>query len=502
MHPQKKYIIMECTPLIRDIEKICISYLEHNERIYVKRKWDYFKNDQVCSIAAKNNWTDLFLWGIKNKKNDIVKNDIVKNDIGVYFALNGNLKFLKWLDKHGYLNKSDTEICGNAASNGNLDVIKWARENLYSWDIKTCNNAALNNHFDILKFAIRNSCDIDHDDNDICSNAVLNGNFEMLKWAKKKGCKVNEKTYAYAAKTKNGIEMLKWLRNCDDYNEHKWDYWVCEEAAENGNLDMLKWIYEVEKGWKKRWDTKTCLYAAKNGHLEILKWVKETSPQVEFDREMCSLATVNRHLEVLKWAKINGAKNKLFEHIYLYAVGHNHLDIVKWAYENKYPINGYNLCDVAAENGRLEILKWIRENISDQVDYTNVCRYGARHLNILKYLSECGEKIGDDICNYICETAARYGNLDLLKWIVDEKKLVYNNMMETICYAAVEDDENNKSKKILKWMKSKGYKFDKYVCKFAAFHSNTKILKWLKNNGCSCSGKYHDSKYYNNFELF
>ena len=48
--------------------------------------------------------------------------------------------------------------CSNAAYNGHLEVLKWARLNGCNWNSNTCINAAQNGHLEILKWFKENNC--------------------------------------------------------------------------------------------------------------------------------------------------------------------------------------------------------------------------------------------------------------------------------------------------------------------------------------------------------
>ena len=50
------------------------------------------------------------------------------------------LKYTQYFYDLNLLNKN--KICENAAWNGHLEVLKWARENCCNWDELTCANAA------------------------------------------------------------------------------------------------------------------------------------------------------------------------------------------------------------------------------------------------------------------------------------------------------------------------------------------------------------------------
>ena len=52
--------------LIEDLSNICLSYLEEEEKIYIKEEWDKFDKKFVCDIAAKHGWLDLLRWAREN----------------------------------------------------------------------------------------------------------------------------------------------------------------------------------------------------------------------------------------------------------------------------------------------------------------------------------------------------------------------------------------------------------------------------------------------------
>jgi len=51
---------------------------------------------------------------------------------------------------------SQKRTCAMAASAGNLEVLKWARENGCQWDQSTCAYAAAGNHLEVLQWAREN----------------------------------------------------------------------------------------------------------------------------------------------------------------------------------------------------------------------------------------------------------------------------------------------------------------------------------------------------------
>ena len=123
------------------------------------------------------------------------------------------------------------DVCAEAAKVGNLDVLKWARENDCPWDETTCAHAALRGHLEILKWARENDCPWN---GSTCSTAAYKGRLEVLKWARENGC--------------------------------PWTAWTCAQAAYGGHLEVLKWARENGCPW----DSRTIAYAYP--HHEVRQW--------------------------------------------------------------------------------------------------------------------------------------------------------------------------------------------------------------------------------------
>jgi hypothetical protein len=192
---------------------------------------------------------------------------------------------LKWRLSEGW--PSD-DACSDAARNGHLDVLKWARANGCPWDEWTC--AYATRYFHILKWARENGCPWDAD---TCSWAAGNGHLDVLKWARANGCPWDEWTCAYATRY---FHILKWARE----NGCPWDEWTCAFAAKRGHLETLKWA----RANGCPWDEWTCRKSAEFGHLETLKWVRANG--CPWDSEVCTNAAEGGHLETLKWVRANG----------------------------------------------------------------------------------------------------------------------------------------------------------------------------------------------------
>ena len=132
--------------------------------------------------------------------------------------------------------KNPDSLCCEAATKGNLEMLKWARENGCPWDGRTCVVAAFHGHLEMLKWARENGCPWDEC---TCAVAAQNGHLEMLKWARENGCPWDVLTCTYAAG--NGhLEVLKWARE----NGCPWDFWTSSLARWCRHLEVLKWALE------------------------------------------------------------------------------------------------------------------------------------------------------------------------------------------------------------------------------------------------------------------
>src|SRR5947207_3703945 len=147
--------LMNLLELPKDINNICISYFTEDEIIYFNNEWNKFLKSHVCNIAAKNGW---------------------------------------------------------------IDLLKWARERKYRWNILTCIYAAENGHLELLRLARMNGCQWN---STIWLVAAENGYFEILKYLKNNGCPMNLYTCGYAARGGH-LDAIKWLILLPENEDDRW----------------------------------------------------------------------------------------------------------------------------------------------------------------------------------------------------------------------------------------------------------------------------------------
>jgi hypothetical protein len=151
-----------------------------------------------------------------------------------------------------------------------------------------------------------------------------------------------------------------------------------EVAWENKSL-LISWLDEPSFCWQ----------VAKTNKLELLKWIREEK-QCQWNERTIDAAVCQGNLEM-----------------------------VKYCIANKCPIN-WSACGCAASGGRLEVLKYLREEAKAPWDSWTATRAASNgHLHILEYLVE---RKFDEYEEDACEFAAKHGHLDCLKYLHETAK--------------------------------------------------------------------------------
>jgi len=205
-----------------------------------------------------------------------------------------------------------------------------------------------------------------------------------------------------------------------------------------------------------------------------------------------------------KWNKFNKIK------ICDIAAENGWLDLLKWAREKNYKWNN-SLLGSAAKNGHLKVLKWALQNGCQWYWYENnsiyECAAENGHFEVLKWIHENGCKWNCKQDNWTCAFAAKNGHLDMLKWARqnncywDKKTCAYaakNGHLETLKWARQNGCEwdswtcssaaLNGHLLTLKWARQNGCEWDSWTCAYAAKSGHLEVLKWARQNGCEWDG--------------
>lgn len=203
-------------------------------------------------------------------------------------ASEGHLDVLRWAVSKGCRLSDHTMRC--AIEGGHLDVVRWGNEQGCPWPVNACRLAALGAHVDILRLAREEGLPWNEE---TCMSAAEAGDLGTLRFARRSGCPWDARTASSAA-WGNNFEVLKWAvaHGCPVGKE------VSHGAALSGNLPMLRWLREEAYSFDKR----TCSYAALGGHLEALRYLRDTG--CPWDEDTAACAAQGGHLQVLRWAVV------------------------------------------------------------------------------------------------------------------------------------------------------------------------------------------------------
>ena len=233
--------------------------------------------------------------------------------------------------------------------------------------------------------------------------AAENGHLHVIQWALSNyiSCGAHVQLPAIAARHRQWKILLYLLQNKFPLTSD-----VAVSAAEIGDLEMLKWA--KENGIKIIGDCAT--QAAANGHFEVFLWLAENQCYIDGNT-----FKYTDSIEILNWAKLHGYSIPTGS--ILFSLCENSLEVMKWLYENGYcPAFESRFCVLAARDGYLETLKWLR-TVGCPWDENTLCSAAANgFLDIIKWAIENGCPI--EKSSTIFKLSAVYGHLHILKWFM------------------------------------------------------------------------------------
>jgi hypothetical protein len=227
--------------------------------------------------------------------------------------------------------------------------------------------------------------------------------------------------------------------------------------------------------------------AIKSSHLDMAKWlVDEKHCIIDYNRNSaCSVAARNGDVATLEWLYENNCPLDL--DIYHHAASNGQVCVFQWLKVNSIPFTDITVrlaFGGASYHGHTEVLQWILDNGISLVDHFNSYSFHTCSLKTLKWFKRMGYLTqqlvinnNNDYCAFqACNTAAKYGKLDIIKWL-RKNGFVWN--VHTSEYAASSGDLET-----LKWILENGCPYDWTTCAGAASSGNIEILQWATAYGC------------------
>ena len=212
------------------------------------------------------------------------------------------------------------------------------------------------------------------------------------------------------------------------------------------------------------------------GSVRWAKWWARERGELDCKNVACDIAAESGNLEVLKWASDDGASEHLTKHTYSAAALGGHLGILKWAMngagERGCSWDNADVCSSAALGGHMDVLQWAKENGCPWDGRTCANAAGKGRLDILGWARENGCPWG----GWVCAHAAKGGHLKILQWARAEG-CPWNKM---VCAQAARRGHMD----VLQWARAQGCPWDSDTCSNAAKGGHLEVPQWARAQGC------------------
>ena len=424
-------------------------------------------------------------------------------------------------------------LCNIAVKSNNLDLLKYAREKNYPWNVETYKLAAArakSNNLEILQYLCsdpepNNRCPWNAE---VCTRAAGNDNIEALKFllTHDPPCPIDQTAIAIAAKY-GKLDIIKYIRlthpdmvlgpgilkfACSfSYNEAN------TKKKMEDRLEIQLEIFEYLYSEGCHGNHLTCAEASKNGHVRILQFLRDQTPPCPWSQISCEYAIANNHLDCLKFLRSNTnpddrcpwsaiccrfAADKCSDCPEKYS---EYLGILRFLRSENPPCPwDENTCYSAIIKNNVPLMQYLRSDINPNNRCPwdeKCCEYAARNLEMLKLLrSEDPPCPWDWHCSY---EAARENNLEMLKFLRSDPNI--DNRCpwgENCCEQAV----RHKNYEMLKFLRSEDppCPWNEEVCIKASAFNNLEMLKFLRSADPPCPWNievYYNAVDNNNFEM-
>jgi hypothetical protein len=200
----------------------------------------------------------------------------------------------------------------------------------------------------------------------------------------KRSSREKELKEEFKVKQMSSISTLEFVWENKSLWPRSWDETdFCQRVALTNKLELLKWIREEKKC---EWDGRTICAAVCQGNLEMVKYC--VANECHIGAFACADAAENGHLEILKYLH-EEAKAPWYWYTATWAAENGHLHILEYLVERKYDKYDEYACWYAARNGYLDCLKYLHETAKAPWDYWAV-RYAHEnnHTECVQYLLE------------------------------------------------------------------------------------------------------------------
>ncbi|GFH54954.1 hypothetical protein CTEN210_11430 [Chaetoceros tenuissimus] len=278
----------------------------------------------------------------------------------------------------------NSDICSQALQTVHTEksfaALKWLRRHDFPWDANTCLSAVFYDNLNALKWARDQGCLWDEETLVYAAgNCSSNSNMEMLEYCLQNGCPLSSRACQRAMHNKDDSKALEVLKLLRKYS-CPWDEETCEDAARYGNFEAMIWARNNGCPWNR------------NAFLKVLSY-GSTATIEYFLRAENQLLSRDGIFEAIFHSSTKGAyiQGRYLGH--LDTTASDDLIITKLKLVHSFGLQlTTHACALAALDGRLRVLKWLKymDCPWDAETCTGAVRAYELNFEILKYAHENG----------------------------------------------------------------------------------------------------------------
>jgi len=293
-----------------------------------------------------------------------------------------------------------------------------------------------------------------------------------------------DETVCAAAAAAGHVGLLEWLHF---EKAAAWDnITVLQEAAAGGHLTVLRRLcpFILQREFASVEDSQRAIQAmaSSHGHLHILQWMHGQmdgeGPPTPWGVLCCALAAANGQIAVLQWLRsLQPLPCPWGEFVCMRAAAGGHLATLQWLRSQGCPWDMERCMCGAAESGCLTMLQWMRSQGCPWSEPISERAARGGHLAILQWLRSQGCPWNASAC---MGAAAESGCLTMLQWLRSQGC----PWDASACMGAAHKGHLT----ILQWLRSQGCPWDASACLVAVQHGHLATLQWLHSQGCPWHG--------------
>ena len=267
------------------------------------------------------------------------------------------------------------------------------------------------NDLDQVKTLISQGVDINSQDSEALCLACEYGHFNIVKYLIQQGADIHGKgknifshkdNALFLAFNKGHLDIIKYLIESNNYDDYEKAFSL---ACGYGHLEIVKYLNEEVGAYFPETEchglhcNSVFESVCGQGHLDIVRYLVEEHI-IDPTEHRCGVISASNsgHLNILEYLAEYGADIHLADEFCLrWACSRDNLDIVKFFIERGADAHAYyersegNAFEFAAENGQLDIIKYLFENCEHNIDDIYDAIFKAKDNNypeVVKYLED------------------------------------------------------------------------------------------------------------------